>query len=309
MSMTFLLDSASGGLTPLPSSQSLPADAHLVRVLSLQEFTDCLDNPDTLDAVRYLLSAESTYLDVYPTYYLGSFAIPNKQQPLCDPTCFAFYLDKQSLTFLEEGAICKEVLSAIAQQGMLRQPSTAHCLFEFMKWLVRADLEFLANIEDRMEQTEEDIASRSNEVSNRLLLEYRRRLLRVNTYYQQLAAMAASLADNENRQLTRSESRLFVALERRAERLLKRSQALKEYSLQLRELYQTQIDIQQNDVMKLFTVITALFAPLTLLTSWFGMNFANMPGLDAPWGYGAVIATAIALVAVELVLFKRKGWL
>lgn len=262
-----------------------------------------------LEAVRYLFNAESTYLDVYPTFYLGSFAIPNKQQPPGDPACFAFYLDKQSLTFLDEGTTCEDALAAIARQGMLRQPSTAHCLFEFMKWITRADLEFLANIEDRMEQTEEDIASRSNEVSNRLLLEYRRRLLRVNTYYQQLAAMAASLADNENRQLTRSESRLFVALERRAERLLKRSQALKEYSLQLRELYQTQIDIQQNDVMKLFTVITALFAPLTLLTSWFGMNFANMPGLDAPWGYGAVIAIAIALVALELVLFKRKGWL
>ena len=93
------------------------------------------------------------------------------------------------------------------------------------------------------------------------------------------------------------------------ERLLKRSQTLKEYSLQLRELYQTQIDIQQNDTMQWFTVITTLFAPLTLITSWFGMNFANMPGLDWQWGYQAIIVVCIVIIVVELVIFKRKKWL
>ena len=109
--------------------------------------------------------------------------------------------------------------------------------------------------------------------------------------------------------LTNGEARLFHSLEKTVERLLKRSQTLKEYSLQLRELYQTQIDIQQNDTMQWFTVITTLFAPLTLITSWFGMNFANMPGLDWQWGYQAIIVVCIVIIVVELVIFKRKKWL
>ena len=109
--------------------------------------------------------------------------------------------------------------------------------------------------------------------------------------------------------LSKEESRLFLVAERQAERLLKRSLTLKEYSLQLRELYQTQIDLQQNNTMQFFTVITTLFAPLTLLTSWFGMNFTNMPGLDWRWGYEAIIAVSVIIVVIEIIIFKRKKWL
>ena len=141
------------------------------------------------------------------------------------------------------------------------------------------------------------------------MLGFRRRLLRIDTFYQQLVDMTGTIGDNENKLLTNGEARLFHSLEKTVERLLKRSQTLKEYSLQLRELYQTQIDIQQNDTMQWFTVITTLFAPLTLITSWFGMNFANMPGLDWQWGYQAIIVVCIVIIVVELVIFKRKKWL
>ena len=50
-------------------------------------------------------------------------------------------------------------------------------------------------------------------------------------------------------------------------------------------------------------------APLTLLTSWFGMNFTNMPGLDWRWGYEAIIAVSVIIVVIEIIIFKRKKWL
>lgn len=52
-----------------------------------------------------------------------------------------------------------------------------------------------------------------------------------------------------------------------------------------------------------------MFAPLTLLTSWFGMNFTNMPGLDWRWGYEAIIAVSVIIVVIEIIIFKRKKWL
>lgn len=50
---------------------------------------------------------------------------------------------------------------------------------------------------------------------------------------------------------------------------------------QLREAYQSQLAIQQNDLMRVFTIVTVLFLPLTLITGWFGMNFVNMPELQS----------------------------
>ncbi|RHO56200.1 hypothetical protein DW094_06125 [Ruminococcaceae bacterium AM07-15] len=74
----------------------------------------------------------------------------------------------------------------------------------------------------------------------------------------------------------------------------------------LRELFQALQDARQNRVMGLLTVVTTLFLPLTLLTGWYGMNFARMPELQWRYGYLALIVVAGALVALEVAFFKKK---
>ncbi|OUO91285.1 magnesium transporter CorA [Gordonibacter sp. An230] len=295
---------------PVPANEAAPPDRPVVEALTSRELASLgLADKDTQEALHLLATAENTYLDALPRCFVGSFAVPDKAHLSHEPFCFAFYLDKSRLVLLDEGDTCARMLDDIAQQDHVMQPTAAHCLLELMKLLVKDDLTFLANLEDRMEDVEESIIDRGAEGANKQMLAFRRKLLRIDTYYQQLVDMASTLAENESKLLTQEESHLFHLFERQAERLLKRSLTLKEYSLQLRELYQTHIDIKQNDTMRFFTVITTLFAPLTLLTSWFGMNFTNMPELDWKGGYPAVIGVSLGIVAVELVVFKRKHWL
>lgn len=297
-------------LEPAPAAMPIAIDQPVVEVLSSQEITEArFLSPDMQESLRSISTVENTYLDVFPHCLIGSFAVPDKEHVLSDPLCFAFYLDATHLVFLDDGTTCVRILDTIASYHIVKKPTVAHCLFEFMKLLVKNDLAFLADLEDRMEDVEEAIIDRGMDASTRTMLTFRRKLLRIDTYYQQLVDMASGIAENENKLLTHEESRLFLVLERQAERLLKRSLTLKEYSLQLRELYQTQIDLQQNNTMQFFTVITTLFAPLTLLTSWFGMNFANMPGLDWRWGYETIIVVSAIIVVIEIIIFKRKKWL
>lgn len=307
MAHKYLLNSR---LEPVPLDAPVAEGQPVVETLSSGEFAHFgVVDASMQESLRYLATVENTYLDVFPDCLIGSFAVPDKHHILGKPFCFAFYLDKLHLVFLDEGDTCSRLLDVIASQGYVKEPTVAHCLFEFMKQLVKNDLEFLAELEDRMEDVEEDIIDRGMDGASRQMLEFRRKLLRIDTYYQQLVDMTSSIAENETKLLTHEEARLFQVFERQAERLLKRSLTLKEYSLQLRELYQTQIDIKQNDTMQFFTVITTLFAPLTLLTSWFGMNFVHMPGLDWEWSYPVVIAVSVAIVVFELIIFKRKKWL
>ena len=297
-------------LKAVPLDQPIEPGASVVEVITTQEFAKLgVAGADTLSALRTLTEAESTYLDVFPDSLIGSFAVPDKRDLMGETLKFAFYLNKTNLIFIDEGQICTRLLDDIERIGVLKEPTAAHCLFEFMKMLMKNDLSFLADLEDRMEDVEESIIDRGKNANSRTMLTFRRKLLRIDTYYQQLVDMASGIAENENGLLSKEESRLFLVAERQAERLLKRSLTLKEYSLQLRELYQTQIDLQQNNTMQFFTVITTLFAPLTLLTSWFGMNFTNMPGLDWRWGYEAIIAVSVIIVVIEIIIFKRKKWL
>ena len=83
----------------------------------------------------------------------------------------------------------------------------------------------------------------------------------------------------------------------------------KEYALQLREMHQTQLDMRQNQIMKILTIVTTVFLPLSLIAGWYGMNFVNMPELTAQHGYLAVCIISVVCIIVELVIFKWKKWL
>ena len=92
------------------------------------------------------------------------------------------------------------------------------------------------------------------------------------------------------------------------ERLLTEARDLREYSLQIRELYQTQIAVRQNKIMQLLTMVTTIFMPLTLLTGWYGMNFRYMPEITCKYGYPATAFFAVLLIILEIRFFKRRRW-
>jgi magnesium transporter len=69
------------------------------------------------------------------------------------------------------------------------------------------------------------------------------------------------------------------------------------------------VNIEQNTVIKIFTVVTVVFMPPTLIASVYGMNFAFMPELKWPLGYPFAIFLMITSSLVFLWYFKRKKWL
>ena len=79
--------------------------------------------------------------------------------------------------------------------------------------------------------------------------------------------------------------------------------------MQLRDLYKAHIDIKQNRIMTVLTVVTTVFMPLTLIVGWYGMNFKYMPELEWRFGYPIVIVISLIIVVGSLLFFKLKKWL
>lgn len=69
------------------------------------------------------------------------------------------------------------------------------------------------------------------------------------------------------------------------------------------------VDMEQNRIIKIFTVVTVIFMPPTLIASLYGMNFRIMPELDYSWGYPFAVGLMIFSSVVTLLFFKRKNWL
>lgn len=69
------------------------------------------------------------------------------------------------------------------------------------------------------------------------------------------------------------------------------------------------ININQNKIIKIFSVASVALLPPTLIASVYGMNFAAMPELSWKYGYGFAISLMVASVAAPFIYFRRKGWL
>lgn len=141
------------------------------------------------------------------------------------------------------------------------------------------------------------------------ILRYRKQLLMRNFYYQQFAELCNMLAENENRFFGEQALSLIVETQKRADRLCDYAQMLREYLVQIRELYQQQIDLLRNKTMQVLTVVTTLFLPLNLIAGWYGMNFEHMPELHSPYGYWVVVGAALLILVGELLYFHRKKFI
>jgi magnesium transporter len=77
----------------------------------------------------------------------------------------------------------------------------------------------------------------------------------------------------------------------------------------LMNIYMSLSAQKTNDVMKILTIFSVFFLPLTFIAGIYGMNFSYMPELKERWGYPAVWALMAVVITVIYIWFKRKKWL
>jgi len=75
------------------------------------------------------------------------------------------------------------------------------------------------------------------------------------------------------------------------------------------DIYLTNVSNRMNEIMKLLTIITTIFIPLTFIAGIYGMNFRYIPEISKRWGYPAVLGLMIVIVLFMLLFFKRKKWI
>lgn len=83
----------------------------------------------------------------------------------------------------------------------------------------------------------------------------------------------------------------------------------KDQLINLEALYQAEINNRMNNVMKLLTVISTIFIPLSFVAGVYGMNFEHMPELKWHYGYFAVLGFMFTIMVGMLIYFKRKNWI
>jgi magnesium transporter len=75
------------------------------------------------------------------------------------------------------------------------------------------------------------------------------------------------------------------------------------------DVYLSNINIRMNEIMKVLTIMSTIFVPLTFIASIYGMNFEHMPELHYRWAYPIVLMTMLVIALAMIYLFHRKKWI
>ena len=127
--------------------------------------------------------------------------------------------------------------------------------------------------------------------------------------YDRLLDLLSLFVNDEENTLELKNSRRIGQLCERSCRLKDNVKMLCDSVVHLRDAYQSSIDLRLNQTMKIFTVFTVIFSPLSFITGWYGMNFKYMPELSSRFGYIGVGVAVVCVAAVLLAWFKHKRWI
>ena len=188
-------------------------------------------------------------------------------------------------------------------------PSLERFIYDFLDQITKDDLRIMEKYECELDDIETKILNEEEGVSLGRVNDIRSDIRYLRIHYEQLMDLGQELEENENNFFKQENLRYFRLFLDRMARLHDTSTSLRDYTMQLRDLYKAHLDIKQNRIMTVLTVVTTIFLPLTLIAGWYGMNFRYMPELEWKWGYPVVIAVCVAIVGLSLLFFKKKKWL
>ena len=187
--------------------------------------------------------------------------------------------------------------------------SVARLCSAFIDSILSRDWKTLEQIGVKITQLEEIVLNDNTDNDFSLeLLKIKKHLLQFLNFYNQLLSAEELLIDEAD-EILNDDLKCLDALHLRTQRIKTDINALQGAVVHLQETYSAFLDLKLNQTMKGFTVITTIFFPLTVIASWYGMNFKFMPEISWRWGYIFAICLSVFIILLLLIIGRRKKWL
>ena len=267
---------------------------------SLSAIKEC-----TNDHIHY-----RNYMNVYDEFSFGIINRINFDMIYKDRHRIGFFLSTNAffvVNYSGEDDWTRQAFTRALRRFKPENITLEKVVYSFMDEVVYHDDVALEHMEYKINLLEDGIvAGMIHQNFNTDLLDMKKQLLIMRGYYEQLLNIAEHLQGDENDLFEDDKLRFLHLFYEKVSRLSHNTQILRENLVQLREAHDAYLNFCLNQIMKVFTVVTTIFLPLTLIVGWYGMNFTTMPEIRWRYGYLFVIAISILVVIICIVFFKKK---
>ncbi|WP_297498717.1 magnesium/cobalt transporter CorA [Thermococcus sp.] len=208
------------------------------------------------------------------------------------------------------GDVFGPVRESIRQgEGLFRERGADYLLFALLEAIVENYVPIIERISSKMEELGTRILSKGDESVLHRIHGIRGEILFMKRTVFPLLEAFRKLGFEGSRFFSEESLPLIRELHDHVLEVLEILESQGEMANSLVELYYSTISMKTNDIIRILTVVSTIFIPLTFITGIYGMNFRYMPELYWRYGYPAVLIVMLAIAIGMLVYFKRKGWI
>jgi magnesium transporter len=190
-------------------------------------------------------------------------------------------------------------------RGLIRGKGPDYLFVRLLESVLKPYEAFFEQLEASLDELESEVVHRPSQRIVVKILKVKRQLSVLRRHVTPLRDVLSSL-EASTHPLIKRENRPYVRdVRSKVQAIYERLDAQRSLLESLESLYLSSVGQRTNDVMRILTVFSAVFMPLTFIVGVYGMNFEWMPELTWPWGYPTVLGL-MALIAGSMVLWMRQ---
>ena len=193
--------------------------------------------------------------------------------------------------------------------GRLRIKGADFLLYSLLDVIVDNYFHIVEELGGRIEAMEDRVTARPKNGDLMAMQELRRKLIGVSRQVTPTRELTGRMNIIPSILIDKSTQRYINDLQDHTVYISESIAMFRDQLANLENTYHAGLNMRMGQVMKLLTVISTIFIPLTFIVGIYGMNFQNMPELHWRYGYYIVMAFMLGISLMMLAWFRRKGWL
>jgi magnesium transporter len=195
-----------------------------------------------------------------------------------------------------------------ADQGRVRKMGADYLAYRLLDTIVDHYFVILEQMGDHIEKLEEELLTKPDrQLLHRIHLAKREMILLRRAVWP-LREVIGGLQRADSGNITPAVQPFLRDLYDHTIQIIDTVETYRDVITGLLDLYLSSISNRMNEIMKVLTIMSTLFIPLTFLVGVYGMNFDHLPELHWRWGYFVLWGVMLSCVAGMFVFFRRKGW-
>lgn len=215
------------------------------------------------------------------------------------------------ITFQEkEGDVLDAIREKLAdEESKLRKNNIDYLFYRIIDSIVDSYYFMIEDFGNRIEELEDEIYLNAHTKHYNMAQDLRRELIFLRkSIFPLREALIKMIKENQSELITEDTQRYFSDVYDHSIHIIESIETYRDLTSGVMDLYMTSISNKMNEIMKVLTIISTIFIPITFIAGIYGMNFKYMPELEQNYGYPIVMIAMLIIVIGMLLFFKVRKW-